>query len=152
MLAGVGPGAYAHRAHRPDAMLDGTPRIVPLRLAPAYSIDAKDISPVGRTVLGADRLPAGVVTEVWVDRMEFVVRYLEVETAGPRKVLVPMTMATVGRFGGPIKVDAILGGQFAAAPGLESPDQITLYEEERICGYFGAGYLYATPARTEPLL
>jgi hypothetical protein len=27
-----------------------------------------------------------------------------------------------------------------------------LLEEEKITGYFGAGYLYSTPARSEPLI
>jgi photosynthetic reaction center H subunit len=147
MLAGVGPGAYAQRARRPDIMGDGTPRILPLRLAHEYSIDVKDVTPIGRTGQSG-----GVVTDVWVDRMEFLIRYLEVETIGPRRVLVPGPMAEIPRGGGPVKVKAVLGSQFAAAPSLESPDQITLFEEERVTAYFGAGYLYATPARAEPIL
>jgi photosynthetic reaction center H subunit len=30
--------------------------------------------------------------------------------------------------------------------------QVTLLEEDRIAGYFGGGTLYATPARSEPLI
>ena len=33
-----------------------------------------------------------------------------------------------------------------------SLDQVTKLEEDRIVGYYGAGTLYATPARQEPLL
>jgi photosynthetic reaction center H subunit len=89
------------------------------------------------------------------------IRYLEVavtppEGSGPvaiRHVLVPMTMAVVERSkSGVVRVDAILGSQFAGAPTLENPDQISLYEEERVCAYYGAGYLYATEKRTEPWL
>jgi photosynthetic reaction center H subunit len=166
MTAGLGPGSFAHRAKRPDLMADGTPKIAPLALAHEYSVDAKDHDPRGKTVLGADRAVAGIVTEVWVDRMEFMIRYLEVALPAPpatglnlvgsapaaKTVLVPMVMATVSRSGGPIKVDAILASQFAGVPALAQPGQITLDEEERICAYFGAGYLYATPARTEPLI
>lgn len=163
MSAGVGPGSYCNRARRPDAMGDGHPRLAPLRLDPAYEIDALDTDPRGRLVVGSDREPGGVVADVWVDRMEFLIRYLEVELAPApgapalagrgRRVLVPMNVADLGRVGrGPIKVKAILGAQFANVPGLESPDIVTLYEEERIMAYFGAGYLYATPERAEPWL
>jgi photosynthetic reaction center H subunit len=31
-------------------------------------------------------------------------------------------------------------------------DQITLLEEEKVQAYFGAGYLWATKARSEPLI
>ena len=34
----------------------------------------------------------------------------------------------------------------------EHADTVTLYEEDRIVGYFGGGYLYATPERAEPLI
>ena len=33
-----------------------------------------------------------------------------------------------------------------------SPEEITLLEEEKIMAYFGAGTLYATPDRQEPLI
>jgi len=32
------------------------------------------------------------------------------------------------------------------------PGQVTLLEEEKIMAYFGAGSLYATPLRQEPLV
>ena len=51
-----------------------------------------------------------------------------------------------------MRVRAILAEQFAQIPALASPDQITLLEEDRITAYFGGGTLYATPARSEPLL
>ena len=63
-----------------------------------------------------------------------------------------MTMAVLNAAQRTVRVRAILGSQFAGAPRLENPDQITLYEEERVCAYYGAGMLYATAARSEPLL
>jgi photosynthetic reaction center H subunit len=35
---------------------------------------------------------------------------------------------------------------------LERNDQITRYEEERVIGFFGGGYLYANERRAEPLI
>ena len=167
MLSGVGPGAYALRARTPDLTDHGQLKIAPLRAAPDFIVDGRDADPRGMTVLGADGLPAGVVSDVWIDRGEFMIRYLEVElsttapaagltvvgraTAGPR-VLLPLTMAVVSRRTRTVKVDAILARQFADVPALATPDIVTRDEEERVCAYYGGGYLYATAARTEPLL
>jgi photosynthetic reaction center H subunit len=154
MAAGVGPGAYARRAQVPDMMHDGKPKIVPMRVATAFSIEKNDPDPRGMIVVGADGAAAGRVSDVWVDRAEVMIRYLEIELDGAagRRVLAPMTMAVVQRGGRRIRIDAVLGGQFAGVPALANPDQVTLDEEERVCAYFGAGYLYATAARAEPLL
>ena len=152
MMAGIGPGAYAQRSHAPDPMAHGGPRIAPLRAAPGYSVARMDADPRGMTVLGADRLAAGVVSEVWVDKSEFLVRYLEVRVSDARTVLLPMAMSDVDGKNRVVKVDAVLASQFAGAPALASPDQVTMDEEERITAYYGGGYLYAYPARAEPLL
>jgi photosynthetic reaction center H subunit len=61
-------------------------------------------------------------------------------------------MAVIDKGRGVVKVDAILASQFAGVPKLASPNQITLDEEERVVAYYGGGYLYATPARLEPLI
>ena len=67
-------------------------------------------------------------------------------------MLLPMPFALVNRRRGRVTVDAILGSQFADVPVTASLDQVTKREEDRIVGYYGAGTLYATPARQEPLL
>jgi photosynthetic reaction center H subunit len=166
LQAGVGPGSYAQRAHRPDLTLHGSAKIVPLRADPAYGVSRLDADPRGMTVLGADHAPAGVVSDIWVDRSEFLIRYLEVEliptlngpgltvvgSAPARRVLVPMTMAVIRKGRRTVAVHALLAAQFAGAPTLENPDQITFYEEERVCAYFGGGLLYATAMRAEPLI
>lgn len=160
MLSGVGPGAFAQRARKPDLMMNGSPKIAPLRVAGDYSIDGKDADPRGMTVVGADRVAAGVISDLWVDRAEYMVRYLEVAltplegppTAAIKRVLVPMTMAVVNKSRNTVRVDAVLGSQFAGAPALENPDQITFDEEERVCAYYGGGFLYATSKRSEPYL
>jgi photosynthetic reaction center H subunit len=65
-------------------------------------------------------------------------------------VLLPVNFARIKRDG--IRVHALLAHQFSNVPGTRSPEQITLLEEEKITAYFGAGTLYATPERQEPLL
>jgi photosynthetic reaction center H subunit len=103
----------------------------------------------GKPVLGADGIEGGTVVDMWIDRSEGVMRYLEVDT-GSRRVLLPTTFSNVKAH--KVQVDSILGGQFAQVPGLREPETITLLEEDKICAYYGGGTLYATPDRREPLI
>ncbi len=151
MLAGVGPGSYAERSDKPDLM-HGKAKIVPMRVATDFSLEASEPDLVGMNVVGGDGRSAGTVSDVWVDRMEVLIRYLEVETDGNRRVLVPMTFCRVKKRRGEVHVNAIMSHHFAAVPTTASADQITLLEEDKICAYYGAGTLYATDARSEPLL
>ena len=155
MLDGVGPGSWADREDVPELNIDNVPCIVPLRLAEGTFLESRDPDPRGMKVLGADSEVGGVVTEVWVDRAEALIRYLEVEvttSSGAKRVLLPMPFALVNRRRGRVTVDAILGSQFADVPVTASPNQVTKREEDRIVGYYGAGTLYATPSRQEPML
>jgi photosynthetic reaction center H subunit len=152
LLAGVGPGAWAERADVPDANEHGAPKIVPLRVAGSeFGVSARDIDPRGLPVIGADGAPAGTVAELWIDTMEMMFRYLEVELAGGgRRVLLPMNFARVRRDG--VHVASLMSTQFGGVPAIKSPDQITLLEEEKVMAYYGAGTLYADPRRAEPML
>jgi photosynthetic reaction center H subunit len=155
MLDAIGPGAYAHRADVPDRTYEGEIKIVPLRLAPTIHLERRDPDPRGMAVIGADREIAGIVRDVWVDRSEVTIRYLEVEVPAepaPRLVLLPMTFSKVDRKWRTVKVEAILASQFGQVPETKSPDQVTLLEEDRICAYYGGGTLYATPLRSESIL
>lgn len=148
---GLGPAAWADRAKHADLDAEGRNRIVPIALATGVGVHRKDADPRGMTVIGADGAKAGTVTDLWVDRAENQVRYLEVDT-GAKKVLAPMAMSKVKGRARMVEIDAINAGDFAAAPVPEAADTITLYEEERIVAYFGGGYLYANRARQEPLI
>jgi len=151
LLAGVGPGAYADRADVPDLDEHGHAKIVPLRVATGFGISSNDHDPRGMYVTGLDGVVGGVVKDLWVDRMEMMFRYLEVEVSGTsRTVLLPMNFSRVGRNG--VKVEAVLGAQIAQTPLTRHAEQITLLEEEKITAFYGAGTLYATPERAEPLV
>lgn len=153
MIDGVGPAAYAERDDHPDMTIDGLAKIVPLRAAPGYYLESRDPDPRGMNVKGLDGLVAGVVKDAWVDRSEYIMRYYEVALTGSEKiVLVPSNMCRVDGAKRELRVKAVLASQFADAPVLRNPDVITLLEEDKVCGYFGGGYLYATPARMEPVL
>lgn len=150
MLDGVGPGAWADRADEPDLMVDGSLRIVPLRADPAFGVSSHDPDPRGMPVHGADGAVGGHVVDLWVDRAEMLFRYLEVELPDARRVLLPMNFTRVGDRR--VNVKSILGAQFMQVPGIARPDAVTLLEEEKVMAYYGAGTLYATPERQEPLL
>jgi photosynthetic reaction center H subunit len=152
MLDGVGPGSWANREDVPELTWDNVPSIVPLRLAAGVVLEGRDPDPRGMKVAGADDEIGGVVTDVWVDQAEALIRYLEVEVPGGKRVLLPMTFALINQKRGRVMVDAILGSQFANVPATKSLDQVTKLEEDKIVGYFGAGTLYATPSRQEPII
>ena len=154
MTAGVGPGAYAEREDVPDVTMHGTPKIVPLRSAEGFYLDSRDPNPIGMPVVGADGVVGGIVRDVWVDKGEYLMRYFEVEVgekAQKRNVLLPATMARVSDRG-KVTVQSILGKHFANVPTHKKPDMVTRLEEEKIMAYYGAGTLYATPQRAEPIL
>jgi photosynthetic reaction center H subunit len=155
MLDGVGPGSWADREDVPELNIDGIPCIVPLRLAEGTFLEPRDPDPRGMKVIGADNEIGGVATDVWVDRAEALIRYIEVEVTaatGPKRVLLPMPFCLVNHKRGRVTVQAILGRQFADVPVTASLDQVTKREEDRIAAYYGAGTLYATPSRQEPIL
>jgi len=153
MSAAVGPSSYTMRDDKPDLTHENLPKIVPMRLLSAFDVAAQDADPRGMTVVGADGEAAGVISDIWVDRAEALVRYYEVELAeGGRKVLLPFAFTDIKGKARQARVGAILASQFAGVPAHASPDQVTRLEEDQISAYYGGGTLYATSDRAEPVL
>ena len=156
MLDGVGPAAYAQRADVPDTGFDdGLPKIVPLRVANDFYVANEDNDPRGMEVVGTDGVVAGTVRDVWVDRSEVLIRYLEVVVpgiGGARSVLLPQPLANYDFSRRQVNVDSITAAQFADVPGTQHPDQVTHREEDRITAYYGGGKLYALPRRLGPAI
>lgn len=152
MTAGVGPGSWCARADVPERTWEGGDRIVPLRVATDYKVDHRDPDPRGMPVVGCDGKVGGRVRDVWVDRSEAIIRYLEIDVPnaahGP-EVLLPMNFARISD--GRVLVKSVRGDQIGGAPRLKHPDRVTRLEEEKIGSYYGAGTLYALPSRREPL-
>lgn len=173
----VGPAAYAQRSNQPDLTWEGEPKIVPLRVASDFHVASRDPDPRGMPVVAADDRVAGTVYDVWVDRSELRILYLEVELPNPakvdtdeaadteqgegagkrrsrraRRVMLPINFARVQPRQRRVKVVSLLAEQIAEVPALARATQITFREEDRICAYYGGGHLYATPARQEPWL
>lgn len=153
MLDGIGPSAYAERADVPDLTAEGHVKIVPLSADAHFHLEGLGPDPRGMVVVGADRVPAGVVTDVWVDRSEYIARYFEVELEnGGRHILLPVNFSRIDAGRRSIRVKSILARHFADVPAHASPEQVTLLEEDRITAYYGGGHLYALPGRREPML
>jgi photosynthetic reaction center H subunit len=150
MLAAVGAGAYASRQDVPEMTSHGQPLIQPLRVASAYTVAEQDVDPRGLPVMAGDGKLGGTVKDIWIDSAEMMFRYLEVEIAGGRTVLLPTTFSLIRR--NQVEVHSIYARHFAAVPALRNPDQITKLEEEKISAYYGGGTLYADAKRSEPLI
>jgi photosynthetic reaction center H subunit len=150
----VGPASYANRSDSPDKTFHGDNRVVPLRVLDGYEVSSRDPDPRGMPVVAADGETIGTVTDLWIDRSEPQVYFLEVRRGdgGAGNVMVPFGFASIDKRRGRIDVDALYSAQFANVPALRSPDEITLLEEDKICAYFSGGTLYADPSRQEPLL
>lgn len=153
MLDGVGPASWAQRSEHPDLTLEGREKIVPMRVATDVVVEPRDPDPRGMEVIAADGKVAGKIVDIWVDRSEHYIRYLEVDVAGAgKRVLLPMTFVRVHVGRNQVRVASIYAEQFANVPALGNPDHITQREEDRITGYYAGGHLYASPRRLEPIL
>jgi len=153
MASGVGPSAYALRADKPDMVtVSHDVRIVPLRkmAAEGYAVDEEGPDPRGMSVVGCDGVSAGTVADVWFDRSEDLVRYLEVNLGGGGTVMVPAPLTRI--IGSTVNMASVKGSDIAEGPKTASPDQITLREEDMIQAYFASGHLFATPSRAEPFI
>lgn len=151
--AGVGPGAYALRLDEPDLTFAGEIKIVPLRVATDFWVEPNDPDPRGMTVVGADNKPAGTVADLWVDRSEPQIRYLEVALSGKGKnILLPILFADIQAQRKEVKVDSLLAADIAGVPTTKSASAVTAREEDRITAYFGGGRFYSVATRQEPLL
>jgi photosynthetic reaction center H subunit len=129
--------------------MEGHARIVPIGVA-GFTIAKGDPDPRGMSVVAADDKAAGTVSDIWVDRSDKLVRYLDVALSDGGRAVVPFNMAKMKR--DRIIVDALPAAMFAGAPLPAEAATITRYEEERAMAYFGGGYLYGMPDRTEPLI
>ncbi len=156
MTDAVGPASYANRADTPDTTVHGDAKIVPLRFAPGFSLAEEDPDPRGLKVKACDGAIAGTIVDVWIDRSEPQVRYYEVSLASGKVVLLPVPYVQWPSFGlvrtDHVLVKAITAAQFNDVPGIRSPMQISLREEDRIMGYYAGGHLYATAARSQPII
>ena len=104
------------------------------------------------SVPGLDGAAAGTVAELWVDKSEPQIRYLQVQLGDGRSVMLPSGFVRYDVKGRKVKVASITAAQFAGVPAIASGSQITKLEEDRIMAYFASGHLYAVPSRIGPVV
>ncbi|MBK1696335.1 photosynthetic reaction center subunit H [Rhodovibrio salinarum] len=153
----IGAAAYAERHDTPELTWHGEAKIVPISQAEGWKVIDSDPDPRGMDVYCADGETAGTVKEIWVDKPESIIRYLEVDCGtaqAAKSVLVPFFLTKVKGNARKkwIDVKAVTASQFKDAPTVKDNTQITRLEEDKIMGYFGGGHLHAMPHRAEPLL
>ncbi len=146
---GVGPAAWAERRDVPELDGHGHPKIGPMRMTPDYRL-AAGRDPRGLPVIAGDGVSVGVVSDMWVDRPEQMVRYLEIDLGDAGKRLLPMGLARVRASG--IKVHSIYAAQFPGVPTTKSEGEVTLLEEDKISAWYCGGKLYADRSRLETQL
>ena len=152
MVDGVGPASWAPRRDVPELDGHGHPKIVPMGSTDQFHV-AAGRDPRGLPVMAGDGEIVGKIIDMWIDEPEQLVRYIEAELDadhGGGKCLIPLTMARIKSNN--VKVRSIFGKHFAGVPKIASPNQVTMLEEEKICGYYAGGTLYASDARLEPQL
>ena len=74
------------------------------------------------------------------------------DVAPAGSIMIPMEFAAVNEIARTVRTATITAAQFAGVPGRKYDTILTAMEENRLRGYYGGGYLWATSARTEPLL
>jgi photosynthetic reaction center H subunit len=168
MRDGVGPASYANRDDVPDLTIEGTPKVVPMRVARDFMVEPNDPDPRGMAVIAANGKAVGTVKDLWVDRAEHRILFFEVDlddTGGgdeaeygaqpastAQNPLLPYGFANVSFGRKQIRVVSIMAEHFAHVPRTASDEQITRLEEDRITAYYSSGHLYGRPSRQEPLI
>jgi photosynthetic reaction center H subunit len=151
LLSAMGPASYCERHDEVEKTTKGEDCIVPLRVAKEFAIDAGP-DPRGWNVVAGDGKVAGTVKDLWIDRADQMVRYVEVDVPGKGVRLVPFPLALVCYEPDAIQVASIYAGHFEKVPVTKEPDRITGLEEEKISAFYAGGRLYADPKRAEPLV
>lgn len=168
MIDGLGAAAWAERSDTPDLTSDGEPRLVPLSLLPEdeFYVAKKSPDPRGMDVRACDGEIVGTVTDIIVDRMEFLPRYYRVALESGKSVLLPMMYVRIKRKEkGPaegtlaerlidgrareLRVASLNSVQFNQVPATASEAQVTLLEEDKIQAYYGGAHVFGSRQRTE---
>lgn len=143
MLDGVGPASWAPRRDVPELDGHGHPKIVPMSNVDSFSVSAGR-DPRGLAVMSGDNTAVGMVTDLWIDAGEQMVRYLSMEldaAQGGGAKLIPINMCRIRK--DHVKVRSLYAENFKNIPTTKSPNQVTMLEEEKIMGYYGGGTMYA---------
>jgi photosynthetic reaction center H subunit len=151
LLAAVGAGAFAARADVVEHTLSGQDLVVPMRVAPECKVFG-GADPRGFLLIAADGGVVGKINDIWFDRADVLVRYLEVTLGDNTTRLVPMPLVQLHGEKKRVEISALTSTQFAHVPTLKNPNRVTLLEEELVGAFYAGGRLYAQPKNLGPVL
>ena len=150
LLDNIGPGSYTNRMDKPDLTATGDFKIVPMRVEETFKVDPSSTDPRGLEVKGLEGKVAGTCVDLWVDRSEHLIRYLEIKTPSGKSKLAPFNLCVISTKG--VAVASLMSSQFEDIPELKNQNTLTLLEEDKIMAYFGGGTLMAYSRRRESFL
>ncbi|MFN4101325.1 MAG: photosynthetic reaction center subunit H [Pararhodobacter sp.] len=139
MIDGVGAAAWVARRDEPEVDGHGHPKLRPMSEVAGFAV-ASGRNPLGMEVIANDRERPGIITDLWVDVPEQMVRYLQVTLADSSTRLIPMAMARITGDG--VQVRSISGSRFAEVPMTTRPGIVTKLEEDKISAFYAGGTLY----------
>jgi photosynthetic reaction center H subunit len=152
LLSQVGAASFAARQDIVEHTLSGQNLVVPLRAAPEAKVFG-GADPRGFDLVAADGAVVGQITDVWFDRADVLVRYLEVDLKdGGGARLVPMPLVQLHGDTKKVTTSSLHSHQFVHVPKTKSADRVTVLEEEMIGAMFAGGRLYADPKRLGPVV
>ncbi len=137
---GVGAAAWAERRDVPELDAHGHSKIRPMSDLKGFEVSAGR-DPRGMSVLSADKIAVGTVTDMWIDVPEQLVRYLEIKLTDGSSRLLPMPLSKINPKS--VDVHALYGKHFPKVPSNKKKKEVTMLEEEKICAYYTGGKLYA---------
>jgi photosynthetic reaction center H subunit len=137
---GVGAAAWAERRDVPELDAHGHSKIRPMSDLKGFEVSAGR-DPRGMSVVSADKIAVGTVTDMWIDVPEQLVRYLEIELTDGSSRLLPMPLSKINPKS--VDVHALYGKHFPKVPSNKKKKEVTMLEEEKICAYYTGGKLYA---------
>jgi photosynthetic reaction center H subunit len=137
---GLGAGAWAERRDVPELDAHGNPKLQPMKSLKGFNVSAGR-DPRGMDVVAADGEKVAVVSDLWIDVPEQLVRYLEIELNDKSKRLLPVPLSKINKT--VVDVHSLYGKHFPKVPKNKKTTEVTLLEEEKISAYYTGGKLYA---------
>lgn len=153
LLDGVGPASYALKQDKPLRTMDGALTLGPLRNHPDYHLEGSGPDLFGMPVYAADGEPVGTVKDLWVNEIEYFIRYVEIDMTagtGTGTMLAPFAFADTRHKR--MKFGMLSREQFLNVPRIAGKEQITAREEDRLNAYFAGGTLYSKNGAQAPFL
>ncbi|MDY8108493.1 photosynthetic reaction center subunit H [Fulvimarina sp. 2208YS6-2-32] len=154
LLDGVGPASYALKEDKPLRSIEGHLTVAPMRNNPDYYLEESGPALIGIPVVAADGAPIGTVKDLWVNAVEYFIRYVEidvnVEGGKTGTLLAPFYFAELHN--GRMKFGTLTREQLLRVPTLATSEYITAREEDRLNAYFAGGTLYAKNGAQGPFL